>query len=32
MDFGSVHIPTVIVAVLLIVGLFVVGKWVLKKV
>lgn len=31
MNIGSVHVPTVVAAVLLVVGIFVVGKWVLKK-
>lgn len=32
MSIGSVHVPTVVAAVLLIVGIFVVAKWVLKKI
>lgn len=32
MSIGSVHIPTVVAAVLIIVGVFVVAKWVLKKI
>ena len=32
MSIGSVHVPTVVAAVLIIVGVFVVAKWVLKKI
>lgn len=32
MNIGSVHVPTVVAAVVLIVGLFVIAKWVLKKI
>ena len=32
MSLGSIHIPTVVAAVLIIVGVFCVGKYVLKKI